>query len=105
MWLNDQAEIMSLLSVSLPVIHPPVPFSLSIPFFHRLGTIAIMTTLTTPKKGIICSDIETVNTGIPDETLSLQDRSLFKERKNFQMELERQIQELLSEHNFRPGND
>ncbi len=64
-WLTSQGEIARLLSVPLPVIEPPIPVSLTLPFFPALGTIGVLTTLTTPDKGIICAAFTTVDTGPP----------------------------------------
>jgi len=64
-WLTSQAEIPRLFSVPLPVIEPPIPVSLSLPFFPALGTIGVLTTLTTPDKGIICAAFTTVDTDPP----------------------------------------
>jgi hypothetical protein len=62
-WLTSQDEIARLFSVPLPVIEPPIPVSLTLPFFPHLGTIGVLTTLTAPDKGIICSAFVTVDTG------------------------------------------
>jgi hypothetical protein len=64
-WLTSQTEIARLFSVPLPVIEPPIPVSLTLPFFPALGTIGVLTTLTTPDKGIICAVFTTVDTGPP----------------------------------------
>ena len=64
-WLTSQDEIARLFSVLLPVIEPPIPVSLTLPFFPTLGTIGVLTTLTTPDKGIICAAFATVDTGPP----------------------------------------
>jgi hypothetical protein len=61
-WLTSQDEIARLFSVPLPVIEPPIPVSLTLPFFSNLGTIGVLATLTTPDKGIICSAFVTVDT-------------------------------------------
>jgi len=50
-------------SVPLPAINPPVDVSLPIPSVPSLGTIGVLTTLTTSENGIICSDWATVDTG------------------------------------------
>jgi hypothetical protein len=50
-------------SAALPVIEPPVPVELDLPFFPALGTVGFLTTLTTSTQGIICSAFETVDTG------------------------------------------
>jgi hypothetical protein len=62
-WLIAQAEVTPLVSAALPVIEPPVPVELDLPFFPALGTVGFLTTLTTPVQGIICSAFVTVDTG------------------------------------------
>ena len=50
--------------LGLPAIQPPLQFPL--PFgFPQVGTIGMLTTLTTPGDGIICSDFGVVDTGQP----------------------------------------
>jgi hypothetical protein len=66
-WLIAQAECMEFLSAALPRVDPPSPVHVSIPSFPSLGTIGILTTLTTPDQGIICSAFKTVNTGSPTQ--------------------------------------
>jgi hypothetical protein len=66
-WLIAQAESIEFLSAALPRVDPPIPVHVSIPFFPSLGTIGILTTLTTPDQGIICSAFKTVNTGRPTQ--------------------------------------
>lgn len=61
-WLIAQAEITEILSAWLAVNDPPAPVHVSIPFFPSLGTIGVLTTLTTSAQGIFCSAFETVNT-------------------------------------------
>ena len=50
-WLTSQSETINLVLASLPVIDPPIPFDLTLPFFPSVGTIGILTTLTTQKAG------------------------------------------------------
>lgn len=102
-WLTSQDDIDRILFVELPVIDPPISFPLSLPFFPQLGTVGVLTTLTTPDKGIVCSDFETVNTGIAEDALSLQsDTGTFEaQTQNLQKELESQIQEKLLKHNVK----
>lgn len=64
-WLTAQDDIARLFSISLPVIEPSISVPLSLPFFPALGTIGVLTTLTTPDKGIICAAFTTVDTGPP----------------------------------------
>lgn len=62
-WLTAQNEIVRLLSLPLAVIDPPVLVPFTPPFIPPLGTVGILTTLTTPDQGILCSDFATVDTG------------------------------------------
>jgi hypothetical protein len=62
-WLTAQNEIIRLLSLPLGVLDPPVSVPFTIPFVPALGTVGVLTTLTTPERGIICSAFETVETG------------------------------------------
>ena len=101
-WLNSQSDVFPLLSAQLPAIDPPISFPLSLPFFPQIGTIGVLTTLTTKEKGIICSDFQTVNTGVSDEALSSQvytdkpNKMLQKEELEIMKEeLEKQIQKQL----------
>jgi hypothetical protein len=64
-WLIAQAEVTPLVSAALPVIAPPASVELDLPFFPALGTIGVLTTLTTPDTGIICSVFSTVDSGPP----------------------------------------
>ncbi len=60
-WVNVQTDVDLQVSVPLPPIVPPVSFPFTIPL-SNLGTIGILTTLTTAD-GIICSDFKTIDTG------------------------------------------
>jgi hypothetical protein len=64
-WLTSQAEIARLFSVPLPALEPPISVSLTLPFIPALGTIGVLTTLTTLDKGILCAAFTTVDTGPP----------------------------------------
>jgi hypothetical protein len=66
-WLTAQTEIARLLSIPLSVLDPPVHVPFTIPFIPPLGTVGVLTTLVTPDQGIICSDFETVETGLSAE--------------------------------------
>ncbi len=54
--------VVPLFSVPLPAIDPPIAIPLAFPF-PSFGEIEILTTLTTPGGGIICSDWANVDTG------------------------------------------
>jgi hypothetical protein len=73
-WLIAQAEVTPLVSATLPVIALPASVELDLPFVPALGTISVLTTLTTPDQGIICSVFSTVDSGPP-----LADRVPLKE--------------------------
>jgi hypothetical protein len=62
-WLAVQNETFALWSVPLPALDTPVTFPLAIPFFPPLGNFGVLTTLTVPDRGILCSDWQTVDTG------------------------------------------
>ncbi len=81
-WLFAQSDFMPLWSVALPVIDPPVSLPLSFPF-PQMGTIAILTIMTTPTESVLCLDFDIVDTGgsevskLPRERI----RELFKNSK------------------------
>jgi hypothetical protein len=62
-WLTAQNEIVRLLSLPLGVLDPPVLVPFTLPFVPPLGAVGVLTTLTTPERGIICSEFATVETG------------------------------------------
>ena len=59
--LAVQGGVIPLLSVGLPAVADFLP-SFSFPF-PALGTVGVITALTTPTEGVLCFDLETVNTG------------------------------------------
>ena len=61
-WVIVQSNVVRLVSRSLPAIEPPINRTLTLPVFD-IGTIGILTTASTPDRGIICSDFAVVNTG------------------------------------------
>jgi hypothetical protein len=72
-------------SIPVSIIEPPVSVSFSIPGIPSLGTIGVLTTLTTPEKGVICSDWETVDTGPISTTESVPTPGELKDSfKNYQ---------------------
>lgn len=100
-WLTFQDVIGHLLFVELPVISSPMSFSLSLPFFPPLGTVGVLTTLTTPEKGIVCSDFKTVNTGdYPAAVKKVEQVRLKKRLKRLQNKLEKQVKEQLLDYNL-----
>ncbi len=55
--------VIPVLSIPLPVIDPPIAVPIPIPGFPSFGGVGVLTTLTTPGGGIICSDWDVVDTG------------------------------------------
>lgn len=55
--------VKTIYDTSLQIIDPPITVSLTIPGVPHVGTIGILTTLSTAQDGILCSDFETVDTG------------------------------------------
>ena len=64
-FLFFRGGVIPLWSVALPVFDPPVSFPVPIPGFPQIGTVAIVTMLTT-REEIACIDFEIVHTGTPD---------------------------------------
>lgn len=62
-WLFFLNQTIPLWSIPLPAIESPVSVSIPIPGFPNLGSVGVLTALTTLEGGIICSDWETVDTG------------------------------------------
>ena len=79
-WISIQTlRPFRLWSSVLPPIDPPIAIPVPLPGFPQLGSIGILTTLTTPGEGIICSDWETVDTGTPASAPSARElRELFR---------------------------
>ena len=63
-WLTYQNTLTSLFSVSQPITNPPVTVTKTTSLSPE-GTVGVLSTLTTPTKGIICSVYTQVNTGTP----------------------------------------
>jgi hypothetical protein len=68
-WVTSQNTITSLsgFPISQPVTNPPVPIT-ETATLSPSGTVGVLTTLTTPTKGIICSNYTQINTGTPTST-------------------------------------
>jgi hypothetical protein len=62
-WVSFLNQTIRLGCIPIPVIYPPISCPIPFPGFPSLGTIGVLTTLTTAEDGIICSDWETVDTG------------------------------------------
>ena len=60
-WIVVQNTAIPILSAPLPAL-PLIGVPLPIPGFPHVATIGVLTTLTTPSEGIICSDWQTVDT-------------------------------------------
>jgi len=63
-WLTDQNTITNLFSLSQPITVPPVTISKTTAL-SPAGTVGVLSTLTTPTKGIFCSSYVQINTGKP----------------------------------------
>jgi hypothetical protein len=63
-WLNSQSSVTSLFSESQPITNPPKAIAKTTKLSPK-GTVGVLSTLTTPTSGIICSSFVTVNTGTP----------------------------------------
>ncbi len=60
-WLVVQSTVIPLASIPLPAI-PLVNVPLPVPGFPNVEIIGVLTTLTTPSEGVVCSDWQTVDT-------------------------------------------
>jgi hypothetical protein len=63
-WLTDQNTMTNLFTVSQPITNPAQPITKTTTLSPE-GTVGVLSTLTTPKKGIICSVYTQINTGTP----------------------------------------
>jgi len=63
-WLTDQNTITELFSVPQPITTPPMAITKTASLTKE-GKVGVLSTLTTPTQGIICSSFVTVNTGTP----------------------------------------
>ncbi|HTW58376.1 MAG TPA: hypothetical protein VMD99_09605 [Terriglobales bacterium] len=65
-WLTSQNTITALsgFPISQPITNPPVPITKTVTVAPS-GTVGVLTTLTYPTKGIVCSTYTQVNTGTP----------------------------------------
>jgi hypothetical protein len=64
-WLSSQNTVQSLWSESLPITEPSVTMTKTQANVPKSGKVGILSTLTTPTKGITCSSWAQVNTGAP----------------------------------------
>ena len=67
-WLTDQNTMISLFSVAQPITSPPgapVAITKTYSSLSKEGKVGVLSTLTTPTGGIICSNWEQVSTGTP----------------------------------------
>jgi hypothetical protein len=67
-WLTEENTLTQMFSVAQPITNPPVviPKTTSL---SPSGIAGVLTTLTTPAKGIICSNFSSINTGTPTATM------------------------------------
>jgi hypothetical protein len=63
-WLNSQSTVTSLFSVAQKITNPPKAIVQTTSLSPQ-GTVGVLSTLTTPSQGIICSSFVQVNTGTP----------------------------------------
>ena len=67
-WLTYQDSIKSLFSVPQPITNPPQAITETrtrLPKEGRVGVVGVLSTLTTPTQGIVCSSWVQTNTGTP----------------------------------------
>ncbi|MGO9084903.1 MAG: hypothetical protein ACLQBK_06725 [Candidatus Sulfotelmatobacter sp.] len=64
-WLTYQDTMQHLFSVSQPITNPPKAIAKTRTALPKEGTVGVLSTLTTPTKGIFCSSYVQVNTGTP----------------------------------------
>ena len=63
-WLSSQNTITTLFSAAQPITVPPVPITKTASV-SPAGTVGVLSTLTTPTRGIFCSSYVQVNSGKP----------------------------------------
>jgi hypothetical protein len=63
-WLTDQNTVTSLFSVSQPITNPAVAITKTASLAKE-GKVGVLSTLTTPTKGIVCSSWVQIATGTP----------------------------------------
>jgi len=63
-WLTYQNTITNLFTLSQPVTNPPVAITKTTSL-AKMGRIGVLSTLTTPIKGITCSNFAQISTGAP----------------------------------------
>jgi hypothetical protein len=63
-WLTDQNTMAELFSASQPITTPPVSITKTTPSSAE-GKVGVLSTLTTPTNGIVCSSWVLINTGTP----------------------------------------
>jgi hypothetical protein len=63
-WLTYQNTLTQLFSVAQPITNPAQPITKTTTLSPS-GTVGVLSTLTTPTKGIICSVYTQINTGTP----------------------------------------
>jgi len=63
-WLTEQNTMTNLFTVSQPITNPAQPITKTTTLSPE-GMVGVLSTLTTPKKGILCSVYTQINTGTP----------------------------------------
>jgi parallel beta-helix repeat protein len=77
-WLAVFHFVVPLWSVELPTVAPPVSFDLPWANFPTVGEIAIITTLSTAEKGLVCLDVDQIDTGGPGASKETLHHSLLR---------------------------
>lgn len=64
-WLTYQNTIASLFSLAQPITDPPATITKTRANLSKAGKVGVLSTLTTPKQGVVCSSWVVINTGTP----------------------------------------
>jgi len=62
-WAIFSAGIVNLWSAPIPAVLPAVTFNVPLPGVPAIGPLLILTTLSTPEKGVMCFDWTIADTG------------------------------------------
>jgi hypothetical protein len=63
-WVTSQNSMQSLWSVSQPITEPPTTVTMT-QTLSKSGKVGVLSTFTTPTKGLTCSSWAMINTGTP----------------------------------------
>lgn len=64
-WLTSQNKMALQFSVPQPITNPPVVITKNITKLSKNGQVGVLSTLTTPTQGVVCSSWNLINTGTP----------------------------------------